>query len=107
MAAEQEAKRGVYVNKPALTALAQYGQPSRIFQVFLVINKSEKVKSFDLPSSLPALEPVEEIAHMPNVLDVETWVNSIDDIKDAIYAAQVAQLIYSRLPESYRQKINN
>lgn len=98
--------RGIHVNKETLISMAQYGLPSRIFPLYLLISQHEKIKSFDLPNDLPTLPIAEEVGHFPNIVDTGRWIDSIDCFEDALFAAQIGKLIFSRLPDSYKQKIS-
>lgn len=99
-----EAKPGIYVNKEAMVSLAQYGSPAKVFPFFLLISKNEVIKGFDLPDELSPLPPAEEVAQIPNLLDVGRWLDSISNIEDAKFAAQIGKVIFDRLPESYKQR---
>jgi len=96
--------RGVYVNKESVISTAQYGTPSKIYPLFLMIVQSQKIKAFDLPDELPPLPVSEEVGHSPNLLDFQRWVDAIDCIEDAMFAVQVGKTIFNRLPDSYKQK---
>lgn len=98
--------RGIHVNKETLISMAQYGLPSRIFPLYLLISQHEKMKSFDFPDELPALPAAEEVGHFPNIVDTGRWIDSIDCFQDALFAAQIGKLIFSRLPDSYKQKLS-
>lgn len=97
-------KSGVSINKDALVSLVQFGGPSKVFPFFLLISTSAVIKQFDLPDELPSLPVGEEIAQQPTLLDFSRWVDSVDCLEDALFAAQIGKAIFDRLPESYKQK---
>ena len=100
----EDTTRSVYVNKESLVSLAQYGGPAKIFPLFMLIKQNAATKEFDLPDQLPTLPIGEEVAQSPGLLDVGRWLDSIDCVEDAMFALQVGQTIWSRLPDSYKKK---
>ena len=94
--------RGVYINREAVTAFAQYGTPAKIYPLFIAIVKCEK--AFDLPDETPSLPPTEDGIQPSNLHDIFLWLDSIDCFEDALFAVQLSKTIFSRLPESYKKK---
>lgn len=102
-----ESKRTIHINREALTSLAQYGSPTKIFPFLIVIKRAEEAREleFDLPEELAPLPASEEAVQVPGLLDVERWLDSIDSFEDALFAAQIGSTIFARLPESLKKKI--
>ncbi len=109
------------VNRVAVTTLAQYSGADFLkgfwVQARLAMQRLE-MGEFDTPAALdhPALEPVDPSGTLPSLIDIITWMNSLnhtsdsdsesdsddDSVSDLAFLCRLYVTLDARMPPTYR-----